>query len=70
MVDKQEENGFDMVALKGTTVSVLPIGSKPLSSGQIVFADGKNIPLKLSPTNPKQVMASVMIDRTTTFRSN
>ena len=68
MADKKEENGFDMVALKGTTVDVVANGSKPLSGGQIVFADGKNIPLKLSSTNPKQVMASVVIDRTTTFQ--
>src|SRR6185369_1955434 len=49
-------------------VEVIAYGSKPLSGGQIVFADGKNVPLKLSSTNPKQVMASVVIDRTTTFK--
>jgi len=68
LADKKEENAFDMVALKGTTVDVIAFGSKPLSGGQIVFADGKNVPLKLSSTNPKQVMASVLIDRKTTFR--
>ena len=57
-----------MIALKGTTVDVVANGNKPLSGGQIVFKDGKNIPLKLSSTNPKQVMASVVIDRKTTFQ--
>jgi len=68
MADKKEENAFDMVALKGTTVDVIANGSKPLSGGQLVFADGKNVPLQLSSTNAKQVMARVTVDRTTTFR--
>ncbi|HLQ77158.1 MAG TPA: hypothetical protein VK210_07370, partial [Terriglobia bacterium] len=68
MPDKKEENGFDLIALKGTTVEVVATGSQPLSGGRIVFKDGKIIPLKLSSSNPKQVMASVTIDRKTTFQ--
>src|SRR5579883_1363915 len=63
---KKEENGADMVALKGTVVEVTVTGSQPLSGGRIVFADGKSVPLQ--PTGERTVMGSVTVDRTTTFR--
>jgi len=66
MAPKTEEDALDMVAVKGTVVDVVVTGSQPLSRGQIVFADGKTIPL--TPSGDKQVAAKVTVDRNTTFR--
>src|SRR5215831_14368699 len=63
---KKEENGADMVALKGTIVDVTVAGSQPLSGGRIVFADGKTVALE--PTGERTVMGKVTVDRNTTFR--
>jgi hypothetical protein len=63
---KKEENATDIVALKGTQVEVSVTGSQNLSSGKLVFADGKT--LELQPTGERTVMGRVTVDRTTTFR--
>src|SRR5215471_7288975 len=63
---KKEENGSDMVALKGTEVDVTVTGSQALSGGRIVFADGKSVALQ--PTGERTVMGRVTVDRNTTFR--
>jgi hypothetical protein len=63
---KKEENGSDIVALKGTEVDVTVTGSQPLSGGRVVFADGKSIPLQ--PMGERTVMGKVMVDRNTSFR--
>src|SRR5215468_1988714 len=63
---KKEENGSDIVALKGTEVEVTVAGSQALSGGRIVFADGKSVALQ--PTGERTVMGRVTVDRNTTFR--
>src|SRR5581483_10356332 len=63
---KKEENGSDIVALKGTEVELNVTGSQPLAGGRVVFADGKSVPLQ--PTGERTVMGKITVDRNTTFR--
>src|SRR5262249_14999327 len=56
----------DMAALKGTVVDVFIHGSQPLSGGELIFSDGRSIPLK--PTGERDVTAKVTVDRNATFR--
>src|SRR4030095_2291573 len=66
MAPKKEENAYDMIALKGTVVEVNATSNQELTSGRIVFADGKSV--AMAPSGDKQVMGKVTVDRTTTFR--
>jgi len=66
LAPNKQESATDMIALKGTVVDVLVHGSQPLSGGEIVFSDGKKVPL--TTTSEREVSGKVTIDRNATFR--
>lgn len=46
-----EENVGDVTALKGTKINFTGIVNKPLQSAELIFDDGKKIPLQISGTH-------------------
>ena len=62
---RTEEDAFDIVALRGTEVDVTVHASQELDGGRLVFSDGQE--LALTPGPEMTALASLTVDRSTTF---
>ena len=63
---RTEEDALDMVAIRGTAVDVRVHANQELSSGRLIFSDGREV--ELTPSAEPGATARLTIDRSATFR--